>query len=412
MKGESMSGAIAADLWKSRLAQRTERLTSSVIRDLLRLTEQPEIISFAGGLPAPECFPREELAAATERVLVEQPLAALQYGLTEGYGPLRDLIVEQLQGLGIAAAREQVIITNGSQQALDLLGMLLIDADAPVLVEDPTYLGALQAWRPRQPRFVPIPVDEEGLDVARLANLLADGLRPRFLYVMSCFQNPMGVTLTPARRQALIDLAARYAFPIVEDDPYGELAYDGARPAPLAALDVALHGQLRYVVYISTFSKLLAPGMRVGWTAAPRALIGKLAQAKEGTDLQTGSLAQATAYEACRAGLLNGHVPFIRDTYRVRRDTMLAALAEHMPAGVHWTRPGGGMFIWLTLPPHLDATALFHAALEYQVSFVPGASFYANGGGTNTLRLSFSLPTPERIREGIARLGGALREAI
>lgn len=396
-------------IWGDRLANGAKPITSSIIRDLLKLTEQPAVISFAGGLPAPECFPTEELTAAAERVLVEHPVAALQYGPTEGYGPLRDLVATRMALMNITVSPEQVLITSGSQQALELLGKLFLDSRALVVVEEPTYLGALQAWRPYGPRFATIPMDEEGLDVAALERLLQSGVQPQFLYLVSCFQNPTGVTLSLARRQALLELAGRYALPIVEDNPYSDLSYDGASPQALAALDVAVHGELRYVLYISTFSKILAPGLRVGWVVAPANLTSKLAQVKQGVDLHTGSLAQATAYEACRHGLLDRHIPYIRAVYSARRDAMLAALAQHMPVDVHWTQPGGGMFIWLTLPPSIDSTELMRAALEQQVAFVPGTTFYANGGGTNTLRLNFSHSAPERIHAGVARLGQALQ---
>lgn len=390
--------------WSGRFSQGVAQIRGSVIRDLLKVTEQPDVISFAGGLPAPECFPTEELTAATERVLVERPLAALQYGPTEGFTPLREWIAAQMRRLGIAVALEQLLVTSGSQQALDLLGKLMIDPGAPVAVEEPTYVGALQAWQPYRPRFIALPLDDEGLDVAALAALLARGERPRFLYVVSSFQNPTGVTMSTARRLAVLELAARYELPIVEDDPYGELYYDQVRSAPLAALDVQMHGQLRQVVYLSTFSKQLAPGLRVGWVAAPPELIFQLVQAKQGMDLHTCSLAQATAFEVCRDGLLDRHMPFVRAVYRERRDAMLAALAEVMPPTVGWTRPGGGMFIWLTLPETVDAADVLRRALEERVAFVPGAAFHANGGGQNTLRLNFSHPAPATIYNGVERL--------
>ncbi len=392
-------------LWGERFSHGAEAIVSSAIRDLLKVTEQPDMISFAGGLPAPECFPVEELTAAAEHVLVENPVVALQYGPTEGYRPLREFIAARMAQLQLRVASEQVLITSGSQQALDMLGKLLIDPGATVFVEEPTYLGALQAWRPYQPRFITIPMDEQGLDLNELERHLKSGVRPRFLYIVSCFQNPTGVTLAPARRHGLIELAARYQLPIIEDDPYGELYYSGSRTQPLAALDSTLHGELRHVVYLSTFSKLLAPGLRVGWVAAPAALVSKLAHAKQGLDLHSSSFAQAVAYEACRNGLLERHIPRIRATYHTRRDAMCAALAAEMPAGISWTQPTGGMFIWLTLPPHLEASALLSTSLQHRVAFVPGESFFANGGGANTLRLNFSHASPERIAEGVTRLG-------
>lgn len=399
-------------IWSSHLAQSSQHFTSSVIRDLLRLTEKPSVISFAGGIPAPECFPAEEITATAEQVLVQHPTVALQYGLTEGYTPLRMFVVERMERLNIPVALNQVVITSGSQQALDLLGMLFLDPGSLVAVENPTYLGALQAWQGHVPRYVTVPVDDAGIDVAALERLLAGGVRPQFLYITSCFQNPTGVSLSTERRYALVEVAARYGLPIIEDDPYGELTYDGERPLPLATIDMQRHGELRCVVYVSSFSKILAPGLRVGWVAAPAELVTKLVQAKQGFDLHTGSLTQMIIAEVCRDGLLERHIPFIQSVYRRRRDAMLAALAQHMPDAVSWTRPSGGMFVWLTLPPQVDAAALFHAAIEHDVAFVPGASFHANGGGNNTLRLSFSLSTPERIAEGVARLGRVVREAL
>lgn len=394
--------------WTNLFAEGAKGMRSSAIRDLLRLTEQPEMISFAGGLPAPECFPTEELAAACERAMVEAPVAALQYGPTEGYGPLRELVAARMGGLGLGVKADNVLICAGSQQALDMLGRLLIDPGAPVAVEEPTYMGALQAWQMLRPHYLTVPMDDKGLDVHALEALLASGARPRFLYVVSCFQNPTGVTLAPERRTALVELAARYNLLIVEDDPYGELFYEGERATPLAAIDVAMHGELRHVAYLSTFSKLLAPGLRVGWIAAPEGLTRPLALIKQGLDLHTGSLAQIGAYYACRDGLLERHIPHIRAIYSVRRQVMLAALEEQMPSGVRWTRPTGGMFIWLTLPEQMNATTLLSQAIEQKVAFVPGQPFHPNGGGANTMRLNFSHPTPERIVAGMQRLRAAM----
>nr|PZN31168.1 MAG: aminotransferase [Chloroflexota bacterium] len=394
------------------LSSGARQITSSAIRDLLKVTEQPDVISFAGGLPAPECFPSEELTAAAERVLVERPLAALQYGPTEGYRPLREFIAARMARLGVPVPAEQVLVTSGSQQGLDLLGKLFLEPGAVVLVEEPTYVGALQAWRPYQPRFVTLPMDSEGLSVEALRRVLESGVRPRFLYLVSCFQNPTGITLSPARRQALIAAAAEFGLPIVEDDPYGELSYEGERPPILASLDVAQHGELRHVAYLSTFSKLLAPGLRVGWVVAPEALVSKLAHAKQGLDLHSGSLSQAVAYEVCRDGLLDRHIPHIRATYHARRDAMLAALARHMPASIRWSRPRGGRFAWGVLRAGADSAALLQASLERRVAFVPGTAFFANGGGENTLRLNFSHSTPERIEEGVARLARTVSEVM
>lgn len=397
-----------SSVWDENLAVGARQIKSSAIRDLLRVTEQPEMISFAGGLPAPECFPVERLASAAERITRTIPSAALQYGPTEGYRPLRAWIAERMATLGVPVPTEQVLITSGSQQGLDLLGKLLIDPGAPVAVEDPTYVGALQAWRPYQPRFITLPMDQDGLDLDALAQVLASGERPRFLYVVSSFQNPTGTSLSAERRRGLLELAARYRLPIVEDDPYGDLYYDGTRVPPLAAMDIELHGELRHVVYLSTFSKLLAPGLRVGWLTAAPELVQRLVQAKQGLDLHTGSLAQATIFETCQSAFIDVHLPLLRQTYRERRNTLLDALTQTMPDGTHWTNPAGGMFLWVTLPDGIDASTLLQTALDHQVAFVPGPAFFANGGGSATMRLNFSHATPERITEGVQRLSTAI----
>jgi 2-aminoadipate transaminase len=397
-------------IWHDRIAEGALGIKSSAIRDLLKLTAQPEMISFAGGLPAPELFPAEEIGAAAEQAIAEAPLAALQYGPTEGYAPLRELVGGWLGKLAVRIDPGQLIITAGSQQGLDMLGRLLIDPGAPVAVEEPTYLGALQAWQTCRPQYVSLPVDDDGLDVDALEARLAAGLRPRFLYVVSCFQNPTGVTLAEPRRRRLIELAARYDLAILEDDPYGELYYEGERTTPLAALDIAMHGELRHVVYLGTLSKLLAPGLRVGWIAAPAALHDRLVMLKQGLDLHTGSTAQAVAYYACRDGLVERHIPRLRAAYGERRNTMLAALEREMPAGVRWTRPTGGMFLWLTLPEGVNSQTLLGRAIERKVAFVPGQPFHPGGGGANTMRLNFSHSGPAQIVEGVARLAEALRE--
>lgn len=389
-----------------------EDATSAAITALLKLTQQPSILSFAGGLPASECFPVAELAAAAERVLSDQPVAALQYGVPDGYGPLRGYVSERMAQLGAPAAPEQILITSGSQQALDLLGRMLLRPGDPVAVENPTFMGVIQAWASYRPSYVTLPIDGDGMDIGALEARLASGVRPRFLYLVSCFQNPAGVTLSPERKRALIELAARYDLPILEDDPYSELYYEGERAPTLAAIDQDLHGEQRYVLYMSSFSKLLTPGLRVGWVSGPRELIARMAQVKQGIDVHTSNLAQAVVYEACRVGLLERHVPHVRAVYAARRDAMLAALDRHMPEGVTWTRPQGGMFIWMTLPDPLESATLLRAALEEQVAFVPGGPFYANEAERNTLRLNFSYPSPEQIEIGMARLGRAIRASM
>jgi 2-aminoadipate transaminase len=386
-----------------------------MIRDLLKLTERPEVISFAGGLPAPEAFPFARVEQAAHRVLQEQGPAALQYGATEGYLPLRQLLVRHMARYGIAVGPENVLVTAGSQQALDLVGKLLINPGDLVLTEDPTYLGALQAFTAYEARYVPVPVDDEGLEVDRLEEALRAG--PRFLYVLPNFQNPGGTTLSLERRLRVVELAGHHGIPIVEDDPYGQLRYEGEHLPALVTLDAELRGNDRggfrgNVAYLGTLSKVLAPGLRVGWIVAEEPVIAKLVQLKQGADLHTSTFAQMVAYEAARGGFLDRHVRLIRRVYGERRDAMLRALARHFPPQVRWTRPQGGLFLWVTLPEGLDSAVLLEEALAEKVAFVPGKPFSPGGGGARNFRLNFSYCTPERIEEGIRRLGRLLERRL
>lgn len=410
--------------WHHRYAQRTQRMGSSMIRELLKLTQKPEIISFAGGLPAPEMFPVAAFEAATSRVLRQFGSQALQYSTTEGYLPLRELIVEKMGRYGIEASVDNVLITSGSQQALDLIGKLLINPGDLILTEQPTYLGALQAWRAYQAEFSTVPIDDDGLRVDLLEEALCGG--PKFMYVLPNFQNPGGVTLSYERRLALIDIADRYGVPIIEDDPYGELRFEGEHLPPLVVLDADKLNGRQYtshseshsyfkgnVIYMSTFSKTLAPGLRLGWIVAPASVIQHCVMAKQGMDLHTSSFVQMVAYEVAKDGFLAEHVRQIRQVYRERRDIMLAAMAEFFPPAVRWTQPKGGLFLWVTLPEGMDSTAVLQQAIAHNVAFVPGATFYPdNDQQTNSFRLNFSNATPEQIWEGIGRLGHVLAEVL
>lgn len=403
--------------WTQRYAQRLHNMGSSAIRELLKLTQNPAVISFAGGLPAPEFFPIERFEEAAARVLATNGRAALQYSTTEGYLPLRELIVEKMGQYGIQATVDNVLITSGSQQALDLIGKLLINPGDKVLTERPTYLGALQAWNGYQAEYTTVPIDEDGLQTALLEEALQSG--PKFMYILPNFQNPGGVTLPHQRRLELIHTADRYGIPIVEDDPYGELRYEGEHLPPLVVLDARelegakASGFLRgNVIYLSTFSKTLAPGLRLGWMVAPQSVIQQCVMVKQGMDLHTSSFDQAVAYEVAKDGFLRDHVRHLRGVYRQRRDVMLAAMETHFPPQVHWTRPQGGLFLWATLPAGMDTTALFPTAVAQNVAYVPGPSFFPDASGRNTMRLNFSNATPERIEEGIARLGKVLREEM
>jgi 2-aminoadipate transaminase len=373
-------------------SQRAQKLTSSAIREILKVTERPEVISFAGGLPSPATFPVERLRAACADVLTHAPSPALQYGPTEGYLPLREWIAKRYD-VGVA----NVLVTTGSQQGLDLLGKVLIDADSPVLVETPTYLGALQAFSLSEPRFVSVPSDDDGLIPDELTSTLTNGAR--FLYCLPNFQNPTGRRLPTARRQQLVRIAADAGLLLLEDDPYGALSYSGEQLPTLHSM----HPE--GVVHMGSFSKVLAPGLRVGYIIAPELLHRKLVQAKQAADLHTPSFTQRIVHEVIKDGFLDEHIPVIRALYGEQCRVMLDALQQHFPAGVSWNQPAGGMFIWVKLPAHVDATALLEKAIAANIAFVPGAPFFANEPQTNTLRLSFVTVPKDKIIDGIARLG-------
>ena len=401
--------------WKSRYAERTAWVTSTVLRDMLKLTQQTDIICFSGGLPAPELFPVERFQLAADVVLGGHAQQALQYSPTEGYQPLRQLVAGFVSRYGVPVDESNVIITAGSQQALELLGRLLIDPGDRILVESPTYLGALQAFGIYHPDYVVVPTDDDGLLVDHLEPHLAAG--PKFLYVLPNFQNPTGTTLPHPRRTALVQLAARWGVPIVEDDPYRDLRYEGDDIPSLIELDSQLDADERSsagytggVLYHSTFSKLLAPGLRIGWVVAPSEVIQQLAVLKQGVDLHTSTLAQMIAYEVARDGFLEQHIGRLRQIYHHRRDVMLDAMSHYMPAEAAWTRPQGGLFILVTLPVGVDTSEVLADALKQHVAFVPGSAFYPAGGGENTLRLNYSSAKPDRIEEGIRRLGSILKD--
>jgi 2-aminoadipate transaminase len=398
--------------WEYRYANRTQRMGSSVIRELLKLTEQPDIISFAGGLPAPEVFPVEEFKQACIYVLDNFGPQSLQYSPTEGYRPLREMIARHTGRYSVKVTAENIVITSGSQQALDFIGRVFINQGDHVIVESPTYLGALQAWNAYGAQYISVPSDENGMIVDRLEEALRIG--PKFIYVLPNFQS--GTTLSLERRKKLVELADRYGVPIVEDDPYGQLRFEGDHLPSLVWLDSQYRGDngtyTGNVIYLSTFSKLLAPGIRLAWVIAPEQVIRKLIHSKQAADLSTAAFNQMVAFEVAKHGFLDEHVKVIRSTYKERRDIMLEMMAETFPSEVHWTKPLGGMFLWGILPEWMDAADLLNEAIERKVAFVPGGSFHPNGGGKNTMRINFSYSRPEFIREGIARLGTLLKEKV
>ncbi len=384
------------------LARRTARMNPSVIREILKLSERPGVISLAGGLPSPDTFPVEAMRAAADRVLRDSPHAALQYAASEGHPPLREWVAQHMAGQGLAVDAGQVLITTGSQQGLDLVGKVLIDAGERVAVESPTYLGALQAFVPYEPEFVAVDCDGEG----PLPEGLAAAEGARFLYVLPNFQNPSGRCIGAERRASLVAAAEARGLPLIEDNPYGDLWFDSPPPPPLAAL------WPEGIVYLGSFSKVLAPGLRLGYVVAPAALYAKLLQAKQAADLHTPGFNQRLVHEVIRDGFLEEHVPTIRARYKAQRDAMGAALQRHLAgAGCRWNVPQGGMFFWLELPEGIDAAALLPKAVARGVAYVPGAAFFADDARANTLRLSFVTVSPERIDIGIAALAGVLLES-
>ncbi|MBC7718501.1 MAG: PLP-dependent aminotransferase family protein [Chitinophagaceae bacterium] len=380
------------------LAGRAEKMNPSVIREILKVTEKPGIISFAGGLPSPKTFPIAEFAAACSTVLSTDGEGALQYAASEGYAPLRQAIADTLPW---AVDPAQVLITTGSQQALDLIAKILIDTGSKVLVESPTYLGALQAFTPMQPEFVSVTSDAEGIDIA---DLTAKAPGARFLYVLPNFQNPTGQSMSEARRAALSAAAAQLGLPLVEDNPYGDLWFDAPPPLPLTARNP------EGCMYMGSFSKTLAPGLRLGFLVAPKALYPKLLQAKQAADLHTPSFNQRMVCEVLKDGFLERHVPTIRALYKSQRDAMLSALNTHLAgSGVTWNTPSGGMFLWLKLPLGMDAADLLPHAVAHNVAFVPGAAFFADAPQIHTLRLSFVTASVTQIHTGIATLAQVIK---
>jgi 2-aminoadipate transaminase len=381
-------------------------LRPSTIREILKVTEQADIISFAGGLPAPELFPVAEILAATERVLGEGGPGALQYGPSEGFAPLRECFAAESRRRGIACTADEILITTGSQQPLDLAGKVFLDAGDCVLTENPTYMAAIQAFQSYEVRFAAVPTDGEGLIPEALPELI-EREQPKFLYTIPNFQNPTGVTLTAERRKKLYEIAARYGLIVVEDDPYGALRYAGTAIPPVKSLDTE-----GLVVYHSTISKTIAPGLRIGWVVAGEEIRRKLTIAKQAADLHTSSLDQRIVHRYLTDFDNNAHVERIRQSYGERFSIMDAALRATMPEGYTWTHPEGGMFLWVTCPEGTDTSELMLKALERKVLFVPGRDFFPDASGHRYMRLNFSNATPEKIREGIGRLAEVCKGAM
>ncbi len=399
--------------WQALTAERAHRMRASDIREILKVTAQPDIISLAGGLPAPELFPVDEYRRAFEWVLETNGAAALQYGPTEGYQPLREFVAARMRAFGMTCSADDVLITNGSQQALDLIGKILLNPGDRVVLENPSYLGAIQAFNQYEPDYAVVPMDDDGMQVEALEKILAqDAARPgrgriKLIYALPNFQNPTGRTMSLERRSRLVEISARFGVPIVEDDPYGELRYEGEHLPSLKSFDTEGN-----VIFLGTFSKILAPGFRLGWTIASPSALEQIIHAKQPSDLHTGMAQQMATEYVTRDGFVDRHVETIKRFYRERRDVMLRAMAEHFPPEARFTRPAGGLFVWAELPSHIDTRDLLLEAVKGKVAFVPGQGFHADGSGTNTMRLNFSNVPPEKLEEGVRRLGAAIQRRL
>lgn len=392
---------------ESRYAKRMENIKPSEIRELLKLTQRPGIISFAGGLPAPELFPIEELIAVGREVLQTQGAQALQYGPTEGYLPLREAITKRMEKIHVDVNVDNILVTSGSQQGLDFAGRVFIDSEDVILCESPTYLGAIDAFNFYNPKFVEILTDKDGMDMEDLESTLKSQDNVKFIYVIPDFQNPSGRTWSIERRKKLIELANKYDVIVIEDSPYGELSFEGEISPSVMHYDT--EGR---VIFLGTFSKIFCPGMRLGWVAASPEILNKFIFVKQIADLQCSSINQMDVAKFIERYDIDAHIEKIKSVYKRRRDVMMGAIEEYFPKEVHYNYPEGGLFTWVIFPEYINARELAVKALEQQVAFVPGGSFYPNGGNENTARLNFSNMDEERIVEGIKRLGSVIKDAL
>jgi len=398
---------VVFDRWSGRYSKRMADVRSSAVRDLFAAATRADMISFSGGMPEIRRVPIDSVIAATTAALRDSGTEALQYGSSEGRSQIRDVVVGLMAEVGVRVKHDDLVITAGAQQALDLMAKIFIDPGDTIICEGPTYLGALQAFSAYQPNVVCIPMDAEGMRTDLLAEELKR-LGPRgakFIYTIPNFQNPAGVTLTPARRRELLDLAREYDIPVIEDDPYGRLRFEGGHALPLRALD-------EDVIYLGTFSKIFAPGLRLGWVIAPRPILAKFLLAKQAADLCGSAFAQTCAERYFADTRWRRVLQDLTRAYHERRDAMIEALAEHFPAEARWTVPEGGFFVWVEMPSFLDLKSILAEAVERGVTYVPGDAFFPDGRGRNCMRLAFCYVEPEKIREGIARLAEVLEDRL
>ena len=393
-------------------SKRASRFRSSEIRELLKITQIPDMISFAGGLPNPLAFPVEIIHECVENIFKEDIEQALQYGSTEGLTQLRGVLAERMKKkFHIDCELHDVMITSGAQQALSLVALCFLDPGDTYLTTVPAYLGAIQAFQAYEAKCESIPMNEDGIDTdslrRNLKRLHRTGIIPKFIYTVPTFQNPSGETMSPSHRKELLDIASEYDFLIIEDDPYGELIFEGDSIQPIKSYDTK--GR---VVYISTFSKILAPGFRLGWIIASKVILDRFIQGKQAADLCTNVFSQYVAYEYIKGGYLNKHVERIKELYKGKRNLMLKALKEYFPSKVKWTVPKGGMFIWITLPKSIDTSLMFQKAIAKKVAYVVGEAFFPEGGDYNSMRLNFSYSEDEQIKEGIKRLAEVIKDEL
>ena len=390
-----------------KFANRMNHLKASEIREILKLSERKEVISFAGGLPAPELFPIEEMKKVAVKVLEDMGEEALQYSTTEGYNPLRKQIASRMKKFGIETSAEEILITSGSQQGLDFSGKIFLNPDDVVIVESPSYLGAINAFKAYECKFVEVPTDENGMIMEELDRILNETENVKFIYVIPDFQNPTGKTWPVERRKEFIKLANKYDVPVVEDNPYGELRFEGEIPPSIKSFDT--EGR---VIFLGTFSKTFTPGLRMGWVNARDELLNKYIMVKQGADLQTNSMTQRELSVFLDMYDLDAHIEKIKDVYRSRRDTMMSAMKEYFPEVVQYTYPKGGLFTWVVFPEHINARELMAEAIKRNVACVPGGSFFPNGGHENTIRVNYSNMPEDKIVEGIKRLSEVIKEAL
>jgi 2-aminoadipate transaminase len=390
--------------WK--FSRASNRMGSSIIREILKLLRKKNVISLAGGIPDPKLLPLAQITEATQQVLKNNGCDALQYGTTEGYLPLREFLAERLNNRGIKADAGNILITSGSQQGLDLIGKVFVDPEDVVITEKPTYLGLIQSFTAYQSRFCSLPIDEQGMQIDLLEEAL-QRYNPCLIYVLPNFQNPAGVTIPLERRQRIAELSVKYQVPVVEDDPYGELRYYGEHLPAIKSLACAEN-----TIMLGTISKIISPGHRLGWVVAREEVIKRLVLAKQAADLHSNTFSQRVIYEFCRQGHLDGHIEFLCREYCKKRDVMLTALDKYFPPDIKWTKPAGGLFLWVTLPEGMSSTRILKESIQQGVAFVPGSAFFPDGDGDNTLRLSFSSASLDELDLGIERLAGVLKRHL